>query len=468
MQNLLTYLVMFLLYFASSFINVSEANTTSKYLQKYRSNDFSLFHNSPKASVYRWKHSYREKHWRNRFKKFSKSLNDATWQQIQYKTEWAERAGLQVVNLRGKFYLMGGRKPLLNPRFNNESTLFNDVWVSGNKGSTWRKLLDSDENSHWPARAYFKVVTKGQYMYVIGGQNFKPVCVAPNPVPQGFPECFAYQPQSEFFNDVWRSKNGKNWKRMTANAPWVGRAGLMAEVLGNRIYVFGGSKNDDSAVVQGAPARIYYNDVWSSKDGKHWRKETAEAKWSKRAGGATLVKNGFIYLLGGEFGFLPDEQGNLPYLNDVWRTRNGSKWQRVTAAAQWSPRPGHQCEVIYNKMVCFGGFGLPFNPTQVWQSRTGKKWTPLSIGAWGALTDFDSLPFASEAIKYDFDVVRDTNWRTGEQSIYTFGGDREVFFTPFCPQQCEFGDTECNQELLQCVATFNFDRVENDVWKFGF
>ncbi|MEW6999479.1 hypothetical protein AADZ86_17460 [Colwelliaceae bacterium BS250] len=392
------------------------------------------------------------------------SVNDASWQLIQSETEWQKRAGLQVVNHRGQFYLMGGRKPKFDPLFANDSELFGDVWVSSNKGSSWQKILDTDDQNHWPARAYFKAVSKGNYIYVIGGQNFTPVCVAPTP-----DGCLAYAPESEFFNDVWRSKDGKNWNKMTGSAPWTGRAGLMVEVLNGRIYVFGGSTNDDCAIIQGEdcsgpPSRIYYNDVWSSSNGKNWHKES-DAPWAKRAGGATLVNNGYIYLLGGEFGFLPDQFGNFPYLNDVWRSRNGKDWQKITDAAQWSARPGHQCGVMYEKMVCFGGFGIPFNPTKVWVSNYGKQWQPLDAGAWGALySEFDPSA-GSEAIKYDFDIVEVRNKKTGEQSIYTFGGDREVFFLPpGIPGLPEPGTPEYQEYL----ALFNFGRVENDVWKFGF
>ncbi len=381
-------------------------------------------------------------------------LNQAQWNNIQQQTEWPRRAGLQVLNHRGKFYLLGGRQPLLEQRFPNESILFGDVWMSDDKGSSWQHILNTDDQSHWPARAYFKAVSKGKYMYVIGGQNFKPACVIEG-IPDNSPACPQVIPKSEFFNDVWRSKDGIQWKKMTVNAPWQGRAGLMVEVLRGRLYVFGGSKNDDSAIVDGAPQREYFNDVWSSSNGKHWRKES-DAPWPKRAGGATLTRNGYIYMLGGEFGFLPDEMGKLPYLNDVWKTRNGRKWIKVTDAAQWSARPGHQCGVMYQKIVCFGGFGLPFNPTKVWVSESGKNWKSLSTGAWGAMFSEFNPVLGSEQIKYDFDIVEYKDYRTGKQSIFTFGGDREVFFLP--PPL----------EGVISLEQYNFDRVDNDVWQFGF
>ena len=48
-----------------------------------------------------------------------------------------------------------------------------------------------------------------------------------------------------------------------------------------------------------------------------------------------------------------------PYFNDVWRSQDGATWELVTSAAGWSARPGHQCQVLQDTIVCFGGFGFP-------------------------------------------------------------------------------------------------------------
>ena len=78
------------------------------------------------------------------------------------------------------------------------------------------------------------------------------------------------------------------------------------------MYVFGGSVNDDSAVIGGPPVREYFNDVWKSRDnGRTWTEVNGEAPWSERAGAATVVKGGHIYLLGGEVGFTCVDSGGL-------------------------------------------------------------------------------------------------------------------------------------------------------------
>ena len=119
---------------------------------------------------------------------------------------WARRAGLQVVELRNTFYLMGGRTPL-DPNIPFASIIWADVWRSQDRGVSWELIADQQ----WPARAYFQAVSKGGHMYVLGGQDFG-----------------LFGSPSTFFNDVWRSKDGVDWEQMTADAGWAGRAGLSA------------------------------------------------------------------------------------------------------------------------------------------------------------------------------------------------------------------------------------------------
>ncbi|MGB5452038.1 MAG: hypothetical protein WBN00_08085 [Sedimenticolaceae bacterium] len=376
-------------------------------------------------------------------------LDKYEWTEVNPDASWEARAGLQVVELRNRLYLMGGRTPI-DPAIDpspGASIIWGDVWKSRDKGTTWSKILDTDDEGHWPARAYFQAVTRDRHMYVLGGQNFNVDNPACPPFPSNCPPKI-----SKFFNDVWRSRDGVRWKLMTENAGWAGRAGLSAVVLKGAIYVMGGSFNDDPAVIGGPPERVYFNDVWrSSNGGRSWVRLTEHAPWAPRAGAVAVKKNGYIYLIGGEDGFTCDSGGERcpPYFNDVWRTRDGFNWELVTEAAPWSPRPGHQVVVLKNHFVLFGGFGLsddpadpfkPSNPTDMWISRDGEEWWKALEPPWLAYNPAD--------IKYDFDalVLRGGRFGSRKPAIYTFGGDRETFnfFDPF-----------------------NYLNVDNDVWSFS-
>jgi hypothetical protein len=358
-------------------------------------------------------------------------------------TMWAPRAGLQAVELRNDLYVMGGRGAF-NP-FGTQ--LYDDVWKSSDLGKTWSKTADGA----WPARGYFGAVRQSDDLVIMGGQNFDtiPNTVPCPPIPSPGPPCFPFIPRSTFFDDVWRSRDGVTWTRMTDDAGWAGRAGLSAVVHRGEIYVLGGSQGDDAST--GGTGRILFNDVWKSRDGRNWtqvRPNTPPSAniWAPRAGAAVVAKDGYIYLLGGERGFtcggnpFCDPERDL-YFNDVWRSRDGASWERVTASAGWSPRPGHQCAVLINQIVCFGGYGEPVNPTDVWASKDGATWTELDPPA--------SPPWNTNAdgAKYDFDALSVEGGPGGMRpSIMTFGGDRERF------------------ELDPWV---NATRLDNDVWRLS-
>ena len=361
------------------------------------------------------------------------------WTRVNPSAPWGARAGLQVIERDGSFFLMGGRtpNPPSFPPIPGDSKIWSDVWRSDDRGRTWDQILPDGEPDSWPARAYFGAVNKGGAMYVLGGQDYS---VVPNQCPPNVPDCPPFVSTSNFFNDVWKSWDGAHWRRLTADAGWAGRAGLSVEVLNGEIYVFGGSFNDDSAVVGGPPTRVYFNDVWKSSDGRTWTRALEHAPWAPRAGAATVVKNGWIYLLGGENGFTcePLPTCTPPYFNDVWRTRDGVNWELVTAHAAWSARPGHRCVVVLDRIVCFGGFGLLSNPVDMWASRDGATWKRLPFAPWGATSPND--------IKYDFAAVSARGPLGLRSEIYTFGGDRETF---------DFMDPT------------NYLRVDADVWRFG-
>lgn len=371
-------------------------------------------------------------------------------------TIWAPRAGLQAVELRNDLYVMGGRGPF---SFETATEIYGDVWKSGDVGATWTRVAQSQRNQGvqqmWKPRAYFGAVTHRGRMYVIGGQNFE---TRPNDCsvfPPGVP-CPPFAPNSTFFDDVWSSRDGVTWLPETTDAPWAGRAGLSTVVHRGAIYVLGGSQGDDAST--GGTGRVLFNDVWMSRDGRNWSEVKAKGpKWTPRAGAAVVAKGGYIYLLGGERGFTCGFEPFSPcqpatrtlYFNDVWRSRDGASWELVTASAGWSPRPGHQCAVLIDEIVCFGGYGeVPgappafANPTDMWTSRDGKTWTELTAPAappWNGQSPAD--------MRYDFDALVFSGGRAGlRPSIMTFGGDRERFGLP---------------------SNVNAFLIENDVWQFS-
>jgi hypothetical protein len=370
------------------------------------------------------------------------------WSQVADGAPWGARAGVEAAVLDGSMFLVGGRTPNPYVAFPDgpipgDSTIWGDTWRSEDLGRTWTRVHTGEEPGTWPARSYHEVVVQGGRMVLLGGQNF---LLDPNPACGTNPFCFPkFVSRSQFFNDVWASTDGANWTQLTADAPWAGRAGLSAAVLDGEIYVMGGSVNDDPGVVGGPPNRQLFNDVWKSADGVTWTQVTSAAPWAARAGASVVVRDGAIYLFGGEYAFTGSPP---PYFNDVWRTTDGANWELVTPAAGWSPRPGHTCDVLDGSFVCFGGYGQSPNPLDVfgrkspmdmWTSDDGATWTKMRQVPWNARTE--------AGIRYDYDTVVAPAGPGGQgDAIYTFGGDRETF-NFFDPTQ--------------------WLNVDDDVWRFA-
>lgn len=93
-----------------------------------------------------------------------------------------------------------------------DSVFFNDTWKSADYGEAW-ELASGGVSAPWLARAYFQAVTRGRYIYVLDGQDSSAI---PNPdptcggfLPPGVP-CPPFILASNFFNDLWRSKDREN------------------------------------------------------------------------------------------------------------------------------------------------------------------------------------------------------------------------------------------------------------------
>lgn len=162
-------------------------------------------------------------------------------------------------------------------------------------------------------------------------------------------------------DDVWRSRDGLSWERVTDRAAFGPRMGAKAVVFRERLFLIGGGDLD-------GPTR---NDVWSTADGRIWRRETAaiaaeapvgyspiafdgklwlvganrsgsfesgmlvssdgvrfepvSAPWSPRGGVAVWTDGAGLYLTGGKFSTGEGENIRFVYSNDVWVMRKRQK-----------------------------------------------------------------------------------------------------------------------------------------------
>src|SRR5210317_572087 len=77
-------------------------------------------------------------------------LSSYQWLEINADARWEARAGLQVVELKNDFYLMGGRtpRPPQFPPIPGDSDIYGDVWKSIDRGESWEKILETDDQQH--------------------------------------------------------------------------------------------------------------------------------------------------------------------------------------------------------------------------------------------------------------------------------------------------------------------------------
>jgi hypothetical protein len=95
-------------------------------------------------------------------------------------------------------------------------------------------------------------------------------------------------------------------------------------VFQDRIWILGGGTYDTPQT----PTRQYFNDVWSSSDGIHWKCHTDSAPWAPRQYHDVAVWDDRLWVLEGYSG---DNR------NDVWYSRDGANWMELPSTP-WKPR----------------------------------------------------------------------------------------------------------------------------------
>ena len=228
-------------------------------------------------------------------------------------------------------------------------------------------------------------------------------------------------------NDGYESPDGRIWRRFTHDAGWGARYRAADISHDGFLWRVGGWVEEDGQ-------RVSKNDVWRSRDGHHWERVLANAPWSPRSGAQLLSFRDTLWLLGGDpedqqlwltvdgrrwiartpLG-LPDElpQGFLAHrnamwivgrgawesaTNDVWKSVDGTHWQRVTAAAQWPARTGAAFAVLNDRLWIVAGVGH----RDTWSSADGLSWQRLP----------DELPGPPRSAVYST-VFRDALWVVG-------------------------------------------------------
>jgi hypothetical protein len=118
------------------------------------------------------------------------------------------------------------------------------------------------------------------------------------------------------------------------------------------------------------------NDVWRSEDGRRWERVLAKAPWSPRSDAHLVTFRDTLWLLGGE----PNDQR-------IWLTTDGRNWSSRVAASL--PHANPQGVLVHRDALWIIGHGSWDSATNdVWTSTDGERWTRVTPAAdWPARTD---------------------------------------------------------------------------------
>jgi hypothetical protein len=288
------------------------------------------------------------------------------WQRVTEAAAFPPRDGAGALVYQDRMWLIGGWNPddkVTNPIHSNCN---NEVWNSPD-GKDWTLVrpnthLDNrfDPAFDWEARHTAGYVVHQGKMWIVGGD----------------PLLGHYQ------SDVWNSEDGRTWKRVTAEAPWAPRCLHYTAAHDGLIWVMGGQpvtkRIQGHVPVWTAPTiETHYNDVWNSRDGVTWTRVTEHAPWSPRGQiGGSAVKDGRLWILGGGTYY-------TDYFADVWSSADGLRWERHTEKAPWRPRQYHDVAVFDGRLWILEGVCKPGgNANDVWFSDDGARWEELPGTPW--------------------------------------------------------------------------------------
>lgn len=259
------------------------------------------------------------------------------WKCVTEAAPWQPRDSQGELVYDDHMWILGGwfTPQTPNPR---------DVWKSPD-GKNWTRTVEVAPWVHGDLPA--TMVFAGR-MWLMGGRRL---------------------PSAENSNKVWSSTDGTEWVLESDNAGWCPRVGHSFVVWRDRMWILGGTENfyDDND-------ETLRNDVWSSADGKDWRRETAEAGWSKRRDAQAVVFDDKIRIMGGGH-WRPE---TIP-CNDVWCSEDGVNWTQVAEAAMWKRRMWFSLVVYRERMWVLGGWSREDgNYGDVWFSQDGRDWTEMT------------------------------------------------------------------------------------------
>lgn len=250
-----------------------------------------------------------------------------TWRMLPNTDSWSGRDGAGLLLLRGELYLLGGWA---------YGPTTNEVWKTRDLVH-WERLADAP----WPPRHGAGWLVHDDRLWVIGG---------------------------DLLDDVWSSPDGVTWTQETAHGPFGPRYTPNAASLNGEIVVYAGQYWGpvEWCITRPDCFAAGPRDVWRSRDGRQWTRATAQAPWPGRGLiHGSIVHDGQIFLVGGGLKVTPPgeryAETSVEY-TDIWSTRDGANWTQRLARFSFPPRT--HFSVLSTPVGCFvsdGSVGTQVN-----------------------------------------------------------------------------------------------------------
>jgi N-acetylneuraminic acid mutarotase len=200
---------------------------------------------------------------------------------------WTWRDGAGLLAKDGGLYMLGGW---------GAAGTNSEVWFTRDL-STWERLADAP----WPARHGAAWLVHKDRLYVIGG---------------------------DFNADVWSSADGVNWSQHAVDAPFGKRYAPNAVSLNGELLVFNGMLEDITGAAE----------VWSSTDdGATWVKAADVPYPARGLIHGTAVFRDRIYTIAGGL----KDTDTLMETADVWSSADGRTWRKEADSAGFEARSHH-------------------------------------------------------------------------------------------------------------------------------
>jgi leucine-zipper-like transcriptional regulator 1 len=219
--------------------------------------------------------------------------------------------------------------------------------------------------------------------------------------------------QDNYLEDVWSSSDGVDWELMTNDAVWHGRRGHAVVAFNDALYLLGGFTVDEES-----GARGYSNEIFTSNDGVTWTQVSVSgSQWSSRMNHAAHVVdvNGTetLYVFGGF-------RNGMDYLDDLWKTTNGTNWTKVSTASLPGGRASFSSMVDGGKLYLQGGNFSGATPAD-----SGRD--DPSVSNWNRLWVFDPLNEGTGWVTTGGNTLNSRYARRAEHTLVPFEGTTYLF-----------------------------------------